>query len=44
MKVITVVAGILVKDEKILCMQRGEGKYDYISGKFEFPGGKVENG
>ncbi len=44
MKVITVVAGIIVRDEKILCMQRGDGKYGYISGKFEFPGGKVEDG
>ena len=25
-------------------MQRGENKYDYISYKYEFPGGKVEIG
>ncbi len=25
-------------------MQRGKGKFDYISYKFEFPGGKVEPG
>ena len=44
MRVLTVVAGILVKDKRILCMQRGESRHAYISKKFEFPGGKVEDG
>lgn len=44
MKELKVAAGILIKDEKVLCAQRGLGKYDYISYKFEFPGGKVEKG
>ena len=44
MKEIFVVAGIIEKDNKILCMQRSESKYDYISYKWEFPGGKVEEG
>jgi len=44
MKHYVVVAAILVEAGEILCMQRGKSKYDYISYKYEFPGGKVENG
>jgi 8-oxo-dGTP diphosphatase len=33
-----------VKESKILCVQRGKCRYDYISFKYEFPGGKVEPG
>lgn len=29
-------------DDKVLCVQRDHGKYDYISLKYEFPGGKIE--
>ena len=43
MKLIEVVAAIIIHDNKILCVQRGHSKYDYISNKFEFPGGKIEN-
>ena len=39
-----VVAAIIVNDNKILCVQRGVSKFDYISKKYEFPGGKVEVG
>jgi 8-oxo-dGTP diphosphatase len=39
-----VVAAIIIQDNKILCAQRGEGKYPFLSYKFEFPGGKVEKG
>lgn len=42
MKTIEVVAAIVVHDGKVLCVQRGESKLDYISKKFEFPGGKLE--
>ena len=42
MKLIIVVAAIIVKDRKILCLQRGPHKFSYIAKKFEFPGGKVE--
>lgn len=42
MKSIEVVAAIIVNENQILCVQRGESKYPYISKKFEFPGGKVE--
>jgi 8-oxo-dGTP diphosphatase len=45
MKHIKTVAGLILNDQnEILCTQRGESKYDYISYKWEFPGGKVEEG
>lgn len=44
MKHIEVVAGIIEYEGKILCMQRDQGKYDYVSYKWEFPGGKIEEG
>ena len=40
----TVSAAIIVEKKKILCVQRNKGKYDYISYKYEFPGGKLEEG
>ncbi len=42
MKKIEVVAAIIFFEERILCVQRSINKYDYISKKFEFPGGKLE--
>lgn len=44
MKHYDVVAAVIEYDNKILCMQRNKGKYDYVSYKFEFPGGKIEQG
>lgn len=44
MKRIEVVAAVIIVDRKILCVQRNKNKYDYISYKYEFPGGKVEKG
>jgi 8-oxo-dGTP diphosphatase len=44
MKTIEVVAAIIIENSKILCVQRGENKYSYISKKYEFPGGKIEAG
>ena len=44
MKHLEVVAAIIEHDGKILRMQRGQSKYDYVSFKYEFPGGKVEAG
>lgn len=41
---VEVVAAILMEQDKILCMQRKEGRYPYLSFKFEFPGGKMEKG
>lgn len=43
-KKVEVVAAIIKHDGKILCVQRGENKFDYISKKYEFPGGKIELG
>lgn len=42
MKTIHVTAAVIIKNKKILCVQRCENKYEYISKKWEFPGGKVE--
>ncbi|HIF9502652.1 TPA: (deoxy)nucleoside triphosphate pyrophosphohydrolase [Photobacterium damselae] len=43
-KHIEVVAAILMFEECYLAVQRGPAKLDYISHKWEFPGGKVEKG
>ncbi len=44
MKKLLVVAAIIQYENQILCMQRGESEYAYLSYKYEFPGGKVEPG
>jgi 8-oxo-dGTP diphosphatase len=44
MKKIEVVAAIIYFRNEVLCVQRPENKYSYISKKFEFPGGKIEAG
>ncbi len=44
MKQVEVVAAIIKRENLFLCTQRNNGKYDYISYKYEFPGGKVEEG
>ncbi len=44
MKKIEVVAAIIIFENKILCVQRPKNKFSYISEKFEFPGGKIEDG
>lgn len=41
-KHLEVVAGIIIGNKGILCMQRDIGKYQYVSLKWEFPGGKIE--
>ena len=41
---IEVSAGIVRSKGKILAMKKGQSKYDYLSYKYEFPGGKVESG
>ncbi len=42
MKHIEVVAAVIEHENQYLCVQRNANKYDYISYKYEFPGGKVE--
>lgn len=43
-KHIKVVAAVLKNENTFLAVQRGFSKLDYISHKWEFPGGKVEAG
>ncbi len=42
MKHIEVVAAVILNKNQYLCVQRNSSKYDYISYKYEFPGGKIE--
>ena len=42
MKTIQVVAAVIERDGKVLCVQRGSHKFSYIHQIWEFPGGKVE--
>ena len=42
MEYIEVVAAVIKDDDKFLCAQRKDNKFDYLAFKFEFPGGKVE--
>ena len=44
MKKIEVVAAIIKHNSEVLGVQRPLHKLDYISQKFEFPGGKIEAG
>ena len=44
MKKIELVVGVIVRDGKMLCVQRSEHSKEYISLQWEFPGGKVEVG
>jgi 8-oxo-dGTP diphosphatase len=44
-KTVEVVAGIILDDsDRIFCVQRGVSNKPYISKKWEFPGGKLEDG
>lgn len=39
-----VVAAVIYHDGEILCVQKGENKFNYLRYKYEFPGGKIEFG
>ena len=41
---IEVVAAVIFREGKVLCVQRPDNSKEYISSKWEFPGGKVEQG
>ena len=43
-KTIEVVAAVIFQEGKVLCVQRDEHEREYVSLKWEFPGGKVEVG
>ena len=42
MKRVSVVAGVIINEKKIICAKRCQNNLNYISEKFEFPGGKIE--
>ena len=42
--VLEVSAGIVRSKGKILAMKKGQSKYEYLSFRYEFPGGKIEPG
>lgn len=39
-----VVAAVVLREKKLLCVRRTQNTKEYISSKWEFPGGKVEHG
>lgn len=39
-----VVAAVIMKGDKVLIVQKGNTRFAYTSGKWEFPGGKIEDG
>ena len=41
---VEVVAGVILSKDKLLAVQRPKSSKEYISSKWEFPGGKVEQG
>lgn len=43
MKKIEVVAAVIVDNNKYMCVQRGANSKKYLSEKWEFPGGKIED-
>ena len=44
MNTIEVVAAVIFREGKVLCVKRAEHEKEYVSLKWEFPGGKVEVG
>lgn len=44
MKTVEVVAAIIINGDYIFCAQRNYNDKEYLSYKFEFPGGKIEQG
>ena len=43
MKKVEVVAAIIINQGQVLCCQREKNKLSYLSEKWEFPGGKIED-
>ncbi|MCI8421302.1 MAG: (deoxy)nucleoside triphosphate pyrophosphohydrolase [Clostridia bacterium] len=43
-KTLQVVGAIVIKDDRILAVKRGENKNKAVAYRYEFPGGKIEQG
>ena len=43
-KHLRVAAALIFENGKIFATQRGDSKFSYVAHKFEFPGGKIEEG
>ena len=43
-KHVKVAAALIFKDGKIFATKRGDSPYAYVAHKYEFPGGKIEEG
>ncbi len=35
-------AAVITNGSEVLCFQKGQNKHEYLSNRFEFPGGKLE--
>ena len=44
MKTIEVVASVIFREGRVLCVERTQNAREYVSLKWEFPGGKIESG
>ena len=44
MKHYHVVAAVVCREHRYLCMQKGQTRFEYTTLKYEFPGGKIELG
>lgn len=44
LKPVHVAAAVICDGNEVLCVQRASNKFPYISEKWEFPGGKLEQG
>ena len=42
-KFVEVVAAAIIDGDSVYCFRKGTVKYPYLSHKFEFPGGKIED-
>lgn len=43
-KLLQVVGAVFIKNGAVFAAMRGASKYTYIANKYEFPGGKIEDG
>ena len=43
-KEVKVSAGLIFEKGRVFATRRGQSKYPYLAGRYEFPGGKIEEG